>query len=174
MRPGPTSSSNNYHGFQGLAAPLPIEGGSFSAGSSIRLRPPQAKDNIVPVTHPLLTQQQSLWSANVAATMASIDGSQRLARMQWELCQRWSSQTSQIVMDTIERSSAVFAEQAVALQRSLEAPVVQQAPVRVPVLPTVLPPVLAPALMPMQMPLFGATQSFFEIANNLSRAMRSV
>jgi hypothetical protein len=77
-------------------------------------------------------------------------------------------------MDTIERSSAVFAEQAVALQRSLEAPVVQQAPVRVPVLPTVLPPVLAPALMPMQMPLFGATQSFFEIANNLSRAMRSV
>jgi hypothetical protein len=26
----------------------------------------------------------------------------------------------------------------------------------------------------MQMPLFGATQSFFEIANNLSRAMRSV
>ncbi len=124
----------------------------------------------MPVTHPLLTQQQSLWSANVAATMASIDGSQRLARMQWELCQRWGTQTSQIVMDTIERSSAVFAEQAVALQRSLEAPVVQQAPVRVPVLP----PVLAPALMPIQMPLFSATQSFFEIANNLSRAMRSV
>ena len=123
----------------------------------------------MPVTHSLLTQQQSLWSANVAATMASIDGSQRLARMQWELCQRWSSQTSQIVMDTIERSSAVFAEQAVALQRSLEAPVVQQAPVRV----TVLPPVLAPALMPMQMPLFSATQSFLEIATNLSRAMRS-
>ena len=124
----------------------------------------------MPVTHPLLTQQQSLWSANVAATMASIDGSQRLARMQWELCQRWGTQTSQIVMDTIERSSAVFAEQAVALQRSLEAPVVQQAPVRVPVLP----PVLAPALNPMQMPLFSATQSLFEIANNLSRAMRSV
>ncbi len=131
----------------------------------------------MPVTHPLLTQQQSLWSANVAATMASIDGSQRLARMQWELCQRWGTQTSQIVMDTLERSSAVFAEQAVALQRSLETPVVQQAPVRVPVLPpvlpTVLPTILAPALMPMQMPLFGATQSFFEIATNLSRAMRS-
>jgi hypothetical protein len=123
----------------------------------------------MPVTHPLLTQQQSLWSANVAATMASIDGSQRLARMQWELCQRWSSQTSQIVMDTIEQSSAVFAEQAVALQRSLEAPV-QQAPVRTPVLPAVQ----APALLPTPFPLFGATQSFFEIANNLSRAMRSV
>jgi len=123
----------------------------------------------MPVTHPLLTQQQSLWSANVAATMASIDGSQRLARMQWELCQRWSSQTSQIVMDTIEQSSAVFAEQAVALQRSLEAPV-QQAPARVPVLP----PVHAAALLPTPFPLFGATQSFFEIANNLSRAMRSI
>jgi hypothetical protein len=101
--------------------------------------------------------------------MASIDGSQRLARMQWELCQRWSSQTSQIVMDTIEQSSAVFAEQAVALQRSLEAPV-QQAPARVPLLP----PVQAVALLPTPFPLFGATQSFFEIANNLSRAMRSV
>ena len=123
----------------------------------------------MPVTHPLLTQQQSLWSANVAATMASIDGSQRLARMQWELCQRWSSQTSQIVMDTIEQSSAVFAEQAVALQRSLEAPV-QPAPVRMPVLP----PVQAAAFLPTQFPLFGATQSFFEIANNLSRAMRSI
>jgi hypothetical protein len=123
----------------------------------------------MPVTHPLLTQQQSLWSANVAATMASIDGSQRLARMQWELCQRWSSQTSQIVMDTIEQSSAVFAEQAVALQRSLEAPV-QQAPARV----SVLPPVQAAASLPTQFPLFGATQSFFEIANNLSRAMRSI
>ena len=130
----------------------------------------QAKDDIMPLTHPLLTQQQSLWSANVAATMASIDGSQRLARMQWELCQRWSSQTSQIVMDTIEQSSAVFAEQAVALQRSLEAPPVQQAPVRVPVLPAVQ----APALLPTQFPLFGATQRFFEIANNLSRAMRSI
>ena len=114
-------------------------------------------------------RQQSLWSANVAATMASIDGSQRLARMQWELCQRWSSQTSQIVMDTIEQSSAVFAEQAVALQRSLEAPV-QQAPARVPVLPAVQ----VAALLPTQFPLFGATQSFFEIANNLSRAMRSI
>jgi len=123
----------------------------------------------MPVTHPLLTQQQSFWSANVAATMASIDGSQRLARMQWELCQRWSSQTSQIVMDTIEQSSAVFAEQAVALQRSLEAPV-QQAPARVPLLP----PVQAVALLPTPFPLFGATQSFFEIANNLSRAMRSI
>ena len=123
----------------------------------------------MPVTHPLLTQQQFLWNANVAATMASIDGGQRLARMQWELCQRWSSQTSQIVMDTFERSSAVFAEQAVALQRALEAPV-QQTPVRVPVLP----PVQAPALLPTQFPLFGATQNFFEIANNLSRAMRSI
>jgi len=148
----------------------PLKAVASLVGAAFACAPPQAKDDTMPVTHPLLTQQQSLWSANVAATMASIDGSQRLARMQWELCQRWGTQTSQIVMDTLERSSAVFAEQAVALQRSLEAPVVQQAPVRVPVLP----PVLAPALNPMQMPLFSATQSFFEIANNLSRAMRSV
>jgi hypothetical protein len=161
-------------GFRAWLRDHPLKAVASRLGAAFACAPPQAKDNIMPVTHPLLTQQQSLWSANVAATMASIDGSQRLARMQWELCQRWSSQTSQIVMDTIERSSAVFAEQAVALQRSLEAPVVQQAPVRVPVLPPVLPTVLAPALMPMQMPLFGATQSFFEIATNLSRAMRSV
>jgi hypothetical protein len=147
----------------------PLKAVASLVGAAFACAPPQAKDDAMPVTHPLLTQQQSLWSANVAATMASIDGSQRLVRMQWELCQRWGTQTSQIVMDTLERSSAVFAEQAVALQRSLEAPVVQQTPVRVPVLP----PVLAPALMPMQIPLFGATQSFFEIANNLSRAMRS-
>lgn len=123
----------------------------------------------MPVTHPLLPHQQSFWSANVAATMASIDGSQRLARMQWELYQRWGSQSSQIVMDTFERSSAVFAEQAVALQRSLEAPV-QQAPARAAVLPAVQ----APALVPNPFPLFGATQTFFEMANNLSRVMRSV
>jgi hypothetical protein len=155
--------------FRALLRQDPLKAVASRLGAAFGCVRPQAKDDTMPVTHPLLTQQQSLWSAHVAATMASIDGSQRLARMQWDLCQRWGSQTTKIVMDTLEHSSAVFAEQAVALQRSLEAPA-PQAPAPLPVLL----PLQASAALPTPFPLFGATQRFIEMANNLSSVMRSV
>lgn len=126
----------------------------------------------MPATHPLLTQQQTLWRANADAALASIDGSQRLARLQWDLLQRWGNQTGQIVLDTVERSSAAFAERALAWQRSLEAPAesmgnsIQQG----------TNPSIGPATRDhtatIPNPMFDATRAFLEMATSLSRVMR--
>ncbi len=126
----------------------------------------------MPATYPLLTQQQTLWRANTAAALASIDGSQRLARLQWDLLQRWGNQTGQIVLDTVERSSAAFAERALEWQRSLQAPadgVSTSSQNRGTVAMSPAPPERATTI---SNPMFDATQAFLEMATSLSRVMR--
>jgi len=126
----------------------------------------------MPATHPLLTQQQTLWRANTAAALASIDGSQRLARLQWDLLQRWGNQTGQIVLDTVERSSAAFAHRALEWQQSLQAPADGAGSSSQPVGAFAMSPATPERVRTISNPMFDATQAFLEMATSLSRVMR--
>lgn len=126
----------------------------------------------MPATYPMLTQQQTLWRANTAAALASIDGSQRLARLQWDLLQRWGNQTGQIVLDTVERSSAAFAERALEWQRSLEAPADGAGTSSQDRGAFAMRPAAPERATMISNPMFDATQAFLEMATSLSRVMR--
>ena len=126
----------------------------------------------MPATHPLLTQQQTLWHANTAAALASIDGSQRLARLQWDLLQRWGNQTGQIVLDTVERSSAAFAARAMEWQRSLQVPFDGAGTSSQDGSTFATSPATPERATVISNPMFDATKAFLEMATSLSRVMR--
>lgn len=64
--------------------------------------------------NPLLTPSSPLWNAQWAAGLTWFEGSQKLAQHNWSAVQRWAHQTGQIGLETLNRSSAAFAEHALA------------------------------------------------------------